>query len=94
MATFGGLREESLQKLARSSCTRAWNIGQIQQEHRHGKVHLSFPIDASDKYKVAGAVIPNVGIDREISISVSRNEVGLSQRRHSDRGCMGEIAYR
>jgi len=94
MPTFGSLPEEDLQKLVRSSCARAWDMGQIRREHRHEKVHLSFSVDASDKYKVAGAVIPNVGIDREISISISRNKVGLRQQRHSDRGCMGEIADR
>ena len=69
-------------------------MGQIRRERRHEKVHLSFSVDASDKHKVAGAVIPNIGIDREISISISRNKVGLSQQRNSDRGCMGEITDR
>jgi len=69
-------------------------MGQKRREHIHEKVYLSFSVDTSDKYKVAGAIIPNVGIDREVSISVSGNKVGLSQRRHSNGSCMGEIADR
>ena len=53
---------------------------------------MSLSIDASDKHKVAGAVIPNVRIDGKIAVGISRNKVGLGQLGCSDRDCMGETA--